>query len=70
MSAAQPEATTTPVSSNRVGFQLPPPRDRVNTSSMVRRAPLKAGMVSPKPLRPSSIAVKTATAAPPEIPRI
>src|SRR3569832_1077088 len=49
MSADQPEAMTTPVSSSRTAVQLPRRRASANTSSIVINAPAQAAAVSVAP---------------------
>ena len=70
ITAPQPAATTTPVSSSRAGVQLPRPWARANTSSMVPKAPPKAAPWNQSPPRPSSMAARAPVAAPPEMPSI
>ena len=70
VAALKPAARTTPVSSSRVGVQLPVPCAIANTSNVAAIAPPKAAVSTARLPRPMLIAVKAATAAPPELPRI
>ena len=67
MSAPQPVATTTPVSSNRVGAHAPWPRARPNTTTVETIAPAKAAGVT-NAAAPASRAVSAPHAAPPDSP--
>ena len=70
MTAPQPAAITTPVSSSRVathGTPVPPPRARPNTSSVEPSAPTSAA-VPDHGANPSSIVASAAAAAPPDTP--
>ena len=72
ISAPQPAATTTPVSSSRVvvqGARSPPVRASPNTSSVEASAPPSAAGVA-SAAAPASIAPSAPTAAPPEMPRM
>jgi len=69
MTAPQPEATTTPVSSSRAGVQLPVPWARPKTRKVDRSAPAKAEPESMKAPAPASMAASAPTEAPPETPR-
>src|SRR5690554_3951250 len=68
INAPQPAATTTPVSNNREGVQLPLPWARPNTSRVASRAPAKAEPETTTPAMPASMASRAPTAAPPDKP--
>ena len=70
VAAANPAASTTPVSSSRVGVQLPVPCAIEKTSSVAAIAPANAEASTTGLLRPSMMASSAATAAPPELPRM
>ena len=68
ITAPQPAATTTPVSSRREAVQLPVPWARPNTNTIASMAPAKAEPeISNVPI-PASIAKSAPTAAPPDNP--
>ncbi len=66
--AVQPEATTTPLSSNLCGVQPPRAWASANTNSVAPKAPPPAAQSITRPPKPSSMAPRAATAAPPEMP--
>jgi hypothetical protein len=68
ITAPQPAATTTPVSSRRVGVQLPVPWASPNTISVESIAPAKAEPDTQPTPSPAIIASSAPTAAPPEMP--
>jgi hypothetical protein len=70
VAAVNPEASTTPVSNNRDGVQLPEPRATENTSKVAASAPPKAAKFTTVAPKPSIITASAATAAPPEVPRM
>src|ERR1700730_16770008 len=66
--AAQPDATTTPLSNSRCGVQPPRAWARANTSRVAPKAPVAAAQSMKTLPNPSNMAPNAATAAPPEIP--
>ena len=67
MSAPHPVATTTPVSSSRVGAHAPSPRARPNTMAVETSAPANAAGVT-SAAAPTSSAASAPHAAPPDSP--
>ncbi len=63
-----PAATTTPVSSSRVGVQPPGPWARPKTSRQAPKAPSAAAPSTPAAGRPAMIASSASTEAPPDTP--